>query len=500
MYQEKGFKTIFDDVKAKAILKANIKEDEVIKPTKSFSINNDKFDYSLIVDDYKIPSFTYASDNSINDFYDFPDVTMSQNPEYKYKYPKLGIAETIKQQWQTEEGTPNELNRFLRHTENGESLDDIKEFDDVYTTGLNEINKMIDNDTEIIENMRDKSEGKANKQINKILTNRENKKENIILKAKADNPVKIGSAFPLPRFYDKSPNGRLANSNDIKSIVEKAYKGNNFDQDLDEAKILYSGYNKKANKKPQVKVPLNKGYKEPQNKNKEFTEKFKTAFKNSTPQKMMTRSEAKAQSEQLKTTFSGEPRRTIALTPTAPPPPKTPKTPKTPISLEQMKAIMQTKIDENRNTPARNLSSQFKPLLGNRPPVPRNAPQSPSKEAIKDQLPSEKVTPEEINKITKLQSKVRGNIAKKLVEEKRKSIDTSDEKTVILDTNPQAESFKINQNAYNQILAKYKNKPDTYTIDQFKGEDLVKIRGLMKSLSINLNTKRLDKLRNKFKT
>jgi hypothetical protein len=78
MYQEKGFKTIFDDVKAKAILKANIKEDEVIKPTKTFSINNDKFDYSLIVDEYKIPSFKYIDDNSINDFYDYPDVTMSQ--------------------------------------------------------------------------------------------------------------------------------------------------------------------------------------------------------------------------------------------------------------------------------------------------------------------------------------------------------------------------------------------------------------------------------------
>ena len=143
MYQEKGFKTIFDDVKAKPILSANIKEDEVIKPTKSFSVNNDKFDYSLIVDEYKMPSFQYISDNSINDFYDYPDVTMSQNPEYKYKYPKLGIAETIKQQWQTEEGTPNELNRFLRHNEKGDSLDDIQEQDDVYQQGLKQIENLI---------------------------------------------------------------------------------------------------------------------------------------------------------------------------------------------------------------------------------------------------------------------------------------------------------------------------------------------------------------------
>ena len=127
MYQEKGFKTIFDDVKAKPIYSATIKEDEVIKPSKTFSVNNDKFDFSLIVDEYKIPSFKYIDDNSINNFYDYPDVTMSQNPEYKYKYPKLSTAETIKQQWQTEEGTPNELNRFLRQNQNGESLEDIKE-------------------------------------------------------------------------------------------------------------------------------------------------------------------------------------------------------------------------------------------------------------------------------------------------------------------------------------------------------------------------------------
>ena len=113
MYQEKGFKNIFDGVKAKTICSATIKEDEVIKPNKGFSINNDKFVISFIVDEYKIPSFKYIDDNSINDFYDYPDVTMSQNSEYKYKYPKLSTAETIRQQWQTEEGTPNELNRFV---------------------------------------------------------------------------------------------------------------------------------------------------------------------------------------------------------------------------------------------------------------------------------------------------------------------------------------------------------------------------------------------------
>ena len=186
MYQEKGFKTIFDDVKAKPILSANIKEDEVIKPTKSFSVNNDKFDYSLIVDEYKMPSFQYISDNSINDFYDYPDVTMSQNPEYKYKYPKLSTAETIKQQWQTEEGTPNELNRFLRHNEKGDSLDDIQEQDDVYQQGLKQIENLIkDRKSEAYEQIVEAE--KMLRQPNVVMTKEQKSKEEANIKdAKKD--------------------------------------------------------------------------------------------------------------------------------------------------------------------------------------------------------------------------------------------------------------------------------------------------------------------------
>ena len=455
MYQEKGFKTIFDDIKANTIYGATIKEDEVIKPKKSFSVNNDDLDFGFIVDEYKMPSFKLVSDNLvINDFYDYPDVIMSQNPEYKYKYPKLSTEEAMRQYAQTEEGVPNELNRFIRQDENGESLEDIKEFDDIYTAGLNELNKMIDDDTRRIEKIKEKVKDKTGKeQINTILTNREDKKEKIILRGKAHNPVKIGSAFSLPRFDDKSTKGRLANANDINYLKNKLYQAEAFDQDIDEANIIYSGYNKKANKKASaLNVPLNKGYKEPQNKNKELTEKIKTAFQNSTPQKMVTRSEAKK----------------TPLNPQPPPPPITPP----PIRSPKVSA-----------------PNTFKPKI--------LAPVTPQKEAVKKQLPN---TPEEINKLTKIQSKVRGNIAKKLVEEKRKLIDNSDEKTVVQDTTPPIESFKLNQNAYNLILAKYKDRPNTDSIDSFEKEDVVKIKGLMKNLSINLNTKRLDKLRNKFKT
>ena len=150
MYQEKGFKTIFDDVKAKKIEKANIPEDEIIKPKSLFHVNNDKFDTSLFVDDYKIPSFKFIHDDSLNDFYDYPDISISQNPIYKYKYPHLSSGEYIKQQWQTEEGTPNELNRFMRQDQSKFSIVDIKQSDDAYQAGLDEIQKKNNEDFENI--------------------------------------------------------------------------------------------------------------------------------------------------------------------------------------------------------------------------------------------------------------------------------------------------------------------------------------------------------------
>ena len=146
MFTDNLKKTIFDDVKAKKIEQAHIPEDEIIKPKSAFHINKDKFDSSLIVDDYKIPSFRYLDDNSLNDFYDFPDITLSENPIYRFKYPHLSTGEYIKQQYQTEAGTPNELNIFIRQDETRKSMDDIKADDDAYQEGLKQIQLMIDED------------------------------------------------------------------------------------------------------------------------------------------------------------------------------------------------------------------------------------------------------------------------------------------------------------------------------------------------------------------
>ena len=111
MISENG-KTIFDNVKAHKILNGNIPEIEVnIKP---FHINKDKFETNVIVNENKHPTFKFVLDNELNDFFGFPDIALSNNPEYKYKYPKLSQGEYIKEQLQTDAGTPNQLNRFMR--------------------------------------------------------------------------------------------------------------------------------------------------------------------------------------------------------------------------------------------------------------------------------------------------------------------------------------------------------------------------------------------------
>ena len=157
MFKENG-KTIFDDNKPFKIEHSNIPEYEIFEEGKKFNINHDKFNYDMIIDDHKIPSFKFVMDNSLNDFYQFPDVgLLSENPEYKYKYLHLSPAEYSKQMYQTEQCTPNQLNAYMRSLETGEPIEDIEQIDRTYQAGLNELNKLIDKETEFIKNSYDKS-------------------------------------------------------------------------------------------------------------------------------------------------------------------------------------------------------------------------------------------------------------------------------------------------------------------------------------------------------
>ena len=158
-------------------------------------------------------------------------------------------------------------------------------------------------------------------------------------------------------------------------------------------------------------------------------------------------------------------------------------------------------------------------ILGAVPPKP------PSEDIFKNTKPEIKArlqkmlnkTPikvEEINKapiqeeeINKKVHKIKNAIVKgtaKARSEKRKSIDsnqpidTSDDKTVITDTTPQIESYKINTQSLKSLMAKYKDLSDSATIDDFDPEDQVKMKGYMKAIGVPIRTKKMSTLRKKF--
>lgn len=139
---------IYKDTKPFPISKANIPLFDTISPTKEFPIlkTNDRVQSFYVEDNYKIPSFSYKRDDSLLDFFGFPDIQLSLNDEYKYKYPHLNKKETILANLQTENGTPNGFNQQMRSMADGEKVEDIKTADAEYEKGLNELNRMLENE------------------------------------------------------------------------------------------------------------------------------------------------------------------------------------------------------------------------------------------------------------------------------------------------------------------------------------------------------------------
>lgn len=196
--------TIFDNVKAHKILKGNIPEIEMdIKP---FSIHKSELDDHMIIQGTKTPTFSFKLDNDLLDFYGYPDISLSSNPEYRYKYPKLNQQEFSRQMRQTEQGTPNSLNQFLRADQTGDKIEDIKADDNEYQKGLQEIQKMIDEDTnKLIKNKDDSTNEPFTERAKynlktKIIDNKRLKNT-----VKNYNPVKINPAIPIK---EKTPKMR----------------------------------------------------------------------------------------------------------------------------------------------------------------------------------------------------------------------------------------------------------------------------------------------------
>ena len=56
----------------------------------------------------------------------------------------MGTRRNFNNEKQTEEGTPNELNRFIKQDETGASIKDIKLNDSVYQQGFIKIKKLLE--------------------------------------------------------------------------------------------------------------------------------------------------------------------------------------------------------------------------------------------------------------------------------------------------------------------------------------------------------------------
>ena len=134
-------KTIFDDVKAFKVVNASIPEDKIYDDAKAFKITKDtNLHFNEIDDNKHSPSFHFRLDNDLIDFFGYPDISLSSNPEYMNKYPKLTKQEYSIANWQTEEGVSNKLNRFLRQNETNNSIEDIEQFDNAYQADIKTLN------------------------------------------------------------------------------------------------------------------------------------------------------------------------------------------------------------------------------------------------------------------------------------------------------------------------------------------------------------------------
>ena len=118
------------------VFKQVFKEPSQFKDTSESTIYNTK-----IIDQtnkFKSPSnFHYKGSKEITDALDLPNLEMKDfNAQYRYRYPQLTTEEYIIQQMQTEAGTPNELNTYMRQEGQGKFIEDISKEDGVYEQGL----------------------------------------------------------------------------------------------------------------------------------------------------------------------------------------------------------------------------------------------------------------------------------------------------------------------------------------------------------------------------
>ena len=364
------------------------------------------------------------------------------NPQYKYRYPKMTENELKIARWESDVGEPNALNQRIRSELNDQNIEDIREQDNIYQQGLETLKTRIrEKHNEVQQLNKDINQnGFATKVDGNKLKNLETeitRQEKLQEKIKKNNPVNIKPA--IEQLQEK---------------IDTAFKSGRFKKNVVKSAIS-------APSKP---IP------------------WRIAHYN--PPKPTPTPTTKAQ-------------------PPPPPPPKptTKAQPPPPVKTddEEIKEVMDKLISD---VESKNSSEQKKkPLKLSETQAGKERAKiiEKQKEKAKNKgLLKELADELENEKATKIQSLVRKNLAKKTVEEKRKSIDSNDEKTVIDDTTPTTETYKINVQGFKNLIKKFSALDDKTNIDELLQKDQVKIKGYMKAIGIPSQTKTLKGLRKKY--
>ena len=161
--------------------------------------------------------------------------------EYKNRYPHLSPNEYSIQQWQTEKGTPNELNRVMRHDKTGRSLETIEADDNDYAQGLAKLEEKIKSRRqEIIEDTDYDNDEKKEEALRKLQKSIPTARRAV---NKYKNPVVINPAIKKDEKYK-------FDDNSIKEAI---------DRDIQQKDVSMDYFGKKIKKRYESKMAAKSG-------------------------------------------------------------------------------------------------------------------------------------------------------------------------------------------------------------------------------------------------
>jgi len=436
-FDKSNIKTTYD-TDFKKHYNVDFKKKSDFKDDSKETINNDKVFRKTF---YNNSKFEYDENkNEILNQWGLPNIPMRDfNPQYKYRYPKMTENELKIARWESEVGEPNALNQRIRSELNDQNIEDIREQDNIYQQGLETLKTRIREKHNEIQQLNNdiNQNGFATKEDGNKLKNLETeitRQEKLQEKIKKNNPV------------------------NIKPAIEQ------------------------------------------------LQEKIDTAFKSGKFKKNVVKSAAPSKPIPWRIAhYNPPPTPTTKAQPPPPPPPKptTKAQPPPPVKTddEEIKEVMDKLISD---VESKNSSEQKKkPLKLSETQAGKERAKIIEEQQKRQEKKTTGILKELENelkdkKATKIQSLVRKNLAKKAVEEKRKSIDTSDEKTVIDDTSPEVETYKINVQGFKNLIKKFSALDDKTNIDELLSNDQVKLKDYMKAIGIPPQTKTLKGLRKKY--